>query len=87
MALFFTPNFIWNKMENDDEVIELSTDIPRPAALKPVRYNTTRGDLNQINGGEKKNGTGIRTEKYDGSFRPVQFRGGFFIDEYPVLCK
>jgi hypothetical protein len=27
---------------------------PDHAALKPVRYNTTRGDLNQINEGEKK---------------------------------
>jgi len=54
------------------------------AALKPVRYNTIRGDLNQINEGEKKNGKGTRIEKYDSSFRPVQFRRGFFIDDYPL---
>jgi len=54
------------------------------AALKPVRYNTTREDLNE---GEKKIGKGMRIEKYDSSFRPVQFRGGFFIDEYPLQNK
>jgi hypothetical protein len=35
----------------------------------------------------RKNGESMKIQKFDGSFRPVQFREGFFIDEYPVLCK
>jgi hypothetical protein len=75
MALFLPKTLFGTKWRTTMKSLSFQQICPDHAALKPVRYNTTREDLNQINEGEKKNGKGMRTEEYDGTFRPVQFRG------------